>query len=137
MGLFILYDNSNSCALYWHGLSYDPYMLHDLVYLYGYPGEHSDCTASPRGDHDCWSSIYGHGDDVSYQGSYRFHYPIDTHSGQSGSGVYKISGGDRYVVGTHKGGYSGSQNQGVWVNSGKWDWIHDIHDDFEPTYCSD
>lgn len=55
-------------------------------------------------------------------------YWVDTFSGQSGSGVYRIPDGDRYVVAVHKGSgtKSGtSYNVGVRVTNGKFDDIID------------
>lgn len=49
-------------------------------------------------------------------------HKVDTHGGQSGSGVYVIDGGDRYVIGIHKGQtwdlfHGGYHNHGRRVNS--------------------
>ncbi|MBD2018483.1 trypsin-like serine protease [Microcoleus sp. FACHB-53] len=54
--------------------------------------------------------------------SQRLHYQIDTNSGQSGSGIYRIINNDRYVFGVHTDGNEGSckpNNCGTRIDSNK------------------
>ncbi len=133
-GLFVLYDNNSSCRLPWHGW-WKTSLLHKTVYLYGYPGERQNCAASPLSSDDCYSSIYGAGGTISYAGSYRVRYSIDTQSGQSGTGFYRISSGSRYVVGVHRGKYNSSKNYGIRINSGNRNMINDARSDYPPNAC--
>ncbi|MCG8455296.1 MAG: hypothetical protein MI919_03375 [Holophagales bacterium] len=123
-GLFVLYDNGSSCSLPWHGW-WKTSLLNKTVHLYGYPGESQNCSASPRGDKDCYASIYGDDGVISYAGSYKVRYNIDTTGGQSGTGFYRIYNGGRYVVGAHSGPYNSNVNRGVRINGGNRDMIVD------------
>jgi V8-like Glu-specific endopeptidase len=133
-GLFILHDNASSCSLHWHGWRKRSGLLNDTVHLYGYPDETGTCTASPLDDDACHGSIYGNDAAISYAGSYRVHYPIDTQPGQSGSSFYEIDGA-RYVLGVHQGEYSNSVNQGVRINDGNRDMINDAASDYPALAC--
>ncbi|HEU4403778.1 MAG TPA: hypothetical protein VFS43_00565 [Polyangiaceae bacterium] len=132
-GLFILYDNASSCSLHWHGWRKRGGLLGDTIYLYGYPDEGLDCTASPLLNGDCHGSIYGDDGAISYEGAYRVRYSIDTQPGQSGTGFYEIDG-DRFVLGVHRG-QAGSVNDGVRINDGNRDMINDIKSDFPANAC--
>jgi len=57
----------------------------------GYPGD------KPSGTQ--WYDY----DPLKAQTTYRFYYRVDTYSGQSGSGVYRFVGDDRYVMAAHSG----------------------------------
>jgi V8-like Glu-specific endopeptidase len=109
-------------------------LLNDTVHLYGYPDETGTCSASPLDDDACHGSIYGNDAAISYAGSYRVHYPIDTQPGQSGSSFYEIDGA-RYVLGVHQGEYSNSVNQGVRINDGNRDMINDAASDYPALAC--
>lgn len=134
-GIFVLYDNSSSCYLPWHGWWKKSGLLNDTIYLYGYPGETQDCDASPLNSDNCYGSIYGAGGSITYAGAYRVRYAIDTQPGQSGTGFYEIDGGSRYVVGVHRGQNSGSRNDGVRISSGVRDIINDAKADYPPNAC--
>ena len=72
----------------------------EFGYVYGYPGD-------PCGGGSCnWPQIWGIGSNgMDEDGDNVDHY-ADTTGGQSGAGLYVIHDGSRYVIGTHKGGYS-------------------------------
>lgn len=132
-GVFVLHDNASSCSLHWHG--WRRKTPSGTVYLYGFPGERRQCAASPRANGWCGGSIYGQGKSVSSTNSYRMYYTIDTQPGHSGSGVYEITNGDRYVVGTHRGA-SGSENDGVYITSDNRDLIVDATNDHPANACN-
>lgn len=137
-GLLVLYDSSPLRCWWWHGWQENASGLtQDLVYLYGYPGENQDCgdanSTHPNGL--CFASIYGHGKNVISEGAFRFAYAIDTQSGQSGSGVYKISGNDRIVYGVHRGAFGCCENDAVRLNDGNSDMIVDAQNDYPASPC--
>jgi len=134
-GVFVLYDNSSSCSLHWHGWRKTS-MSGKYIYLYGYAGERRDCAASPRANGWCNGSIYGMGGSVLNVTSYRVRYSIDTQPGQSGTGFYEIDGGDRYVLGVHRGAYSSTRNDGTYITSGNRDLIVDAKADYPPNACN-
>lgn len=133
-GLFVLHDNASSCQLPWHGWRNRSGLTNDTVHLYGYPGANRDCAASPLADDKCGGSMFGMQGTITYAGSYRLRYDIDTQPGQSGSAIYEIDDGDRFVLGVHHGEYSGSRNQGVRINDGNSDMIGDVKSD-NPAHC--
>ena len=56
----------------------------------------------------------------------RLFYQIDTFNGQSGSGVYRIISGSRYVMGIHAYGVNGDNlNKATRINSSRFDRIQD------------
>ncbi|MCB9650307.1 MAG: hypothetical protein H6730_27535 [Deltaproteobacteria bacterium] len=136
-GVFVLYDNSSSCGLHWHGWRSNSMlsMLGKSIYLYGFPGERRDCAASPASNGWCYGSIYGKGGSVAVATAYRAYYSIDTQPGQSGTGYYEIDGGDRYVVGAHRG-FSGTYNDGTFITSGNRDLINDAKADYPANACN-
>lgn len=134
-GIFVLHDNSSSCSLFWHGWWNKGGLLNDTIHLYGYPGELQNCAASPLVSDDCYGSIYGAGGTITYAGAYRVRYSIDTQPGQSGTGFYEIVNGVRYVVGTHRGQYNGSRNDGVRISNGVRNIINDAKADYPPNAC--
>ena len=134
-GLFVLYNNSSSCNLHSHGW-WKTNLLNKRVHLYGYPDENQNCAASPRADSDCHASMYGDDGVISYAGSYRVRYPIDTTGGQSGTGFYRIVDGKRYVVGAHRGGVTSTRNDGVRINSGNRNMIEDVSATHPATACN-
>ncbi|MCW5936165.1 MAG: trypsin-like serine protease [Fimbriimonadaceae bacterium] len=54
-------------------------------------------------DRDGGNCLYYMADTVKYDTGERLYYKIDTFGGQSGSGVYRINGSDRYVMAAHSG----------------------------------
>jgi glutamyl endopeptidase len=77
-------------------------------YIYGYPGDKAP-----------YPQIWGIGNSslsTSIWYPARVFYSIDTFNGQSGSGVYQIRDGGRYVVAIHNGGYDSDENQGRWLD---------------------
>jgi V8-like Glu-specific endopeptidase len=87
--------------------------------LSGYPGDKGGTTQ--------WYDS----DPINNQTANRLYYRIDTNDGQSGSGVYRIIDGDRYVVGAHSGVsslISGQWNRATRVTSDKFDDIVDFID---------
>lgn len=76
------------------------------TYLFGYPGDKSP-----------YPQIWGHGRDqgsthLNVTNKKRLRYTFDTYKGQSGSGIYYIDNGGRYVIGNHVGGLNNNNNQG-------------------------
>lgn len=134
-GLFILYDNSGSCNLHWHGWRKRSGLLNDKIYLYGHPGETQNCDASPLASDNCHGSIYGDGGIIKYAGTRKVRYNIDTQPGQSGSGFYEIDNGSRYVLGVHNGAYSSTRNRGVRISDGPRDMINNTAADYPPNAC--
>ncbi len=56
----------------------------------------------------------------------RLFYQIDTFNGQSGSGVYRIINGSRYIMGVHAYGTNGDNlNKATRINSSRFDRIQD------------
>lgn len=72
----------------------------EFGYVYGYPGD-----PCPGGS--ChWPQIWGIGSTgMDEDGDNVDHY-ADTTGGESGSGLYIIDGGTRYVIGAHRAGFS-------------------------------
>jgi len=137
-GLLVLSDSSPFRCWWWRGWQENTSGLTgDLVYLYGYPVEHLDCSGanSPRSDGKCWGSIYGFGESVVHEGGYRFYYYIDTQNGQSGAGVYKISGSTRTVYGVNRGSVACCENDASRLNGGNTDHIQDAKSDFPASPC--
>ena len=137
-GLLVLYDSSALRCWYWHGWQESAAGLtQDTVYLYGYPDHDGDCSGanSTHPDDLCFASIYGHGKAVISEGAYRFAYTIDTQPGQSGSGVYKISGGDRIVYGVHRGVFGCCENDASRLNDANSDMLVDALNDYPATDC--
>jgi V8-like Glu-specific endopeptidase len=134
MGIAILKNNSSSCDLGHYGWRTNYADYHSTAYLYGIPGFSFSCTASPRRDHKCWSSIYGMSGQIEYVGTNTFEYRMDAQPGQSGSGIYRISDSSKYVVGVHRGP-AGSINQGVKINSSKRDFIDGVHAGYLACSC--
>lgn len=137
-GLMVLWGGSVFRCWPWHGWQENINGLTlDTVYIFGYPDEQLDCSGanSPRGDGKCWGSMYGDGGDVATEGGYRFHYYIDTQPGQSGSGVYKISGSSRTVYGNHRGEYGCCMNDASRLNGENTDLIQDAMSDNPADPC--
>ncbi len=134
-GVFVLHDNSSSCTLYWHGWRRYSSLLGKTLYLYGFPGERQDCAASPLSNDWCNGSIYGDGGGVALQTTNRIWYYMDSSGGMSGSGVYEIDGGSRYVVAVHRGGNS-TWNNAVRITTANRDLINDATSDYPPNACN-
>ena len=82
----------------------------------GVPGNLSGYPA----DRDGGVSQYYHYGPIATSTSQRLFYQIDTAGGQSGSGVYRILNGARYVMGAHAyGAGSGSYNSATRIDSTK------------------
>lgn len=79
--------------------------------LSGYPGDLSNGLCQ-----------YYHYGPILSSTQYRVYYKIDTYGGQSGSGVYRIAGGNRYVFAVHTTGYA-TQNGGTRIDKNKFDSI--------------
>jgi V8-like Glu-specific endopeptidase len=78
-------------------------------YIYGYPGDKSP-----------YPQIWGIGNSsltTSVWYPARLFYNIDTAGGQSGSGVYQVRDGGRYVVGIHNGNWDSDENQARWLDT--------------------
>jgi V8-like Glu-specific endopeptidase len=134
-GVFVLYDNSSSCTLYWHGWREYSSLWGKSLYLYGFPGEGQQCSDSPLAGGTCHGSIYGDGGSISWQDSNRIYYTMDSSGGMSGSGVYEIDGGSRYVVAVHRGGNS-TWNNAVRINGANTDLIQDATSDYPANACN-
>jgi V8-like Glu-specific endopeptidase len=90
------------------GYGYYPTINGVTAYISGYPYD-----KYPGG-----TKQYYHYGPITSSTTYRVYYPIDTYDGQSGSGVYRIISGKRYVFAVH--GYGGStSNSGTRINSTK------------------
>jgi len=117
-GTMVLSNTSPLKCWWWRGVQENiSGLTGDFVHLYGYPGEGQNCggAGSPRTDDKCGASIYGSGDNVISGGGFQFQYNIDTQAGQSGAGVYKISGDNRTVYGVHRGEF-GAYNEASRLN---------------------
>jgi V8-like Glu-specific endopeptidase len=134
-GVFILFDNSSSCSLHWHGWRKRSGLNNDPAFLFGYPNPNFECDDdSPLAGDACGGSIWGHGSNIDgYVDSYRFDHHMDTQEGQSGAGVYEITG-DRFVLGVHRGP-RGSINDAVRINDGNRDLINESRGDFPADAC--
>lgn len=77
----------------WFGLgSYSNATLDNIYgYIAGYPGDKA------------WGTQWQSNGRIEDYDSTMVYYDTDTNSGQSGSGVYRISGGNRYVFAVHGG----------------------------------
>lgn len=102
----------------WLGYGYWSSLTGVTANLSGYPADRDGGVCQ----------YYGYGP-VKSTTSYRLFYDIDTAGGQSGSGVYRIINGSRYVMGAHAyGAYSGNSATRLdyykynslvsWINSG-------------------
>lgn len=91
----------------WLGYGYYPSINGVTGNLAGYPG-----------DKDGGKGLYYHYGPISSSTSYRLSYQIDTYGGQSGSSVYRIDNGNRYVFGVHTHGGS-TYNSGTRIDSKK------------------
>jgi len=82
-------------------------------HLSGYPGELGGGMAQ-----------YYHSKQIGSVGFYLIYYSIDTSGGQSGSGVFKVSGTERKVFGVHTGWINdwpyGNINQATRINTQKY-----------------
>lgn len=87
-------------------------------YVYGYPGD--PCLGGSCN----WPTIWGDGNNwKGTVGPQEIKHKVDTTGGQSGSGVYVIDSGDRYVIGVHYGElwnlwHGGYYNSGRRVDTG-------------------
>lgn len=88
----------------WLGYGYFPSINGVTGNLGGYPG-----------DRDGGMNLYYHFNAITGSTSRRINYQIDTAGGQSGSGVYRILNGNRYVFGVHT---NGTWNDVSGTNSG-------------------
>jgi V8-like Glu-specific endopeptidase len=80
--------------------------------LGGYPGDLSGGTR-----------LYYHWGTILSSTADRVYYTIDTFNGQSGSGVYRIDNGNRYIFAVHTSGY-GTYNGGTRITVGRfWDLV--------------
>lgn len=70
------------------------------------------------GDLDGGLRLYYHHGTINSSTSNRVSYTIDTAGGQSGSGVYRINNGSRYIFAVHTNGGTTS-NSGTRITSGK------------------
>jgi V8-like Glu-specific endopeptidase len=75
--------------------------------LGGYPGDLSGGTR-----------LYYHYGTINSSTTNRVYYTIDTFNGQSGSGVYRIDNGNRYVFAVHTSGYT-TYNGGTRITTGR------------------
>jgi V8-like Glu-specific endopeptidase len=75
--------------------------------LGGYPGDLSGGTR-----------LYYHYGAISSSTTNRVYYTIDTFNGQSGSGVYRIDNGNRYIFAVHTSGYT-TYNGGTRITTGR------------------
>jgi V8-like Glu-specific endopeptidase len=75
--------------------------------LGGYPGDLSGGTR-----------LYYHWGTILSSTADRVYYTIDTFNGQSGSGVYRINNGSRYIFAVHTSGYT-TYNGGTRITSGR------------------
>lgn len=78
-------------------------------YIYGYPADKAP-----------YPQIWGMGNNSMSTSVFfpaRLFYNIDTFGGQSGSGVYQVRDGGRYVVGIHNGNYDSDENQARWLDT--------------------
>jgi glutamyl endopeptidase len=91
----------------WLGYAYYPSPLGITGNLAGYPG-----------DLDNGLRLYYHFGAIASATSLTTSYDIDSAGGQSGSGVYSVVNGDRYVFTVHA--YGGAQyNSGTWLTSAR------------------
>jgi V8-like Glu-specific endopeptidase len=68
------------------------------------------------GDRDGGLRLYYHYGTINSSTTYRVYYTIDTAGGQSGSGVYRINNGSRYIFAVHTNGGTTS-NSGTRITS--------------------
>jgi glutamyl endopeptidase len=114
MGLITL-DRTIGNSTGWFG--YASYASVDglTANLGGYPG-----------DRDSGLRLYYHYGAINSSTTNRVSYTIDTAGGQSGSGVYRINSGSRYIFAVHTNGGT-SSNSGTRITSGRFsdlqDWI--------------
>lgn len=70
------------------------------------------------GDRDGGQRLYYHFGTINSSTTNRVYYTIDTAGGQSGSGVYRINNGSRYIFAVHTNGGTTS-NSGTRITSGR------------------
>jgi V8-like Glu-specific endopeptidase len=88
--------------------------------VYGYPCNLADdgVTTCPGGT--CFApTLWGtHSDWYGARSAQEIKHQVDTHDCQSGSAVYDIDAGDRYIIGIHTG-YTYNMFEGGWFNIGR------------------
>lgn len=70
------------------------------------------------GDRDSGLRLYYHYGTINSSTTNRVYYTIDTFNGQSGSGVYRINNGSRYIFAVHTNGGTTS-NSGTRITTGR------------------
>jgi V8-like Glu-specific endopeptidase len=70
------------------------------------------------GDRDAGQRLYYHYGTINSSNTNRVYYTIDTFNGQSGSGVYRINNGSRYIFAVHTSGYT-TYNGGTRITTGR------------------
>lgn len=134
--ILVLHDNQSSCDLGWFGYRVDNSLAGSEMWNFGYPGVTRDCDASPLGNNDCGGSMYGMSETVTRTDATYLYYQHDTINGQSGSPIYDYNGGNRQVVGVHKGPFSLAENRGVKIRDLVFDFIDAVRDDHPSSYCN-
>lgn len=99
-------DKSIGNTVGWFGYKYYSSINGVTAYISGYPGDKGG------------TKQYYHYGPITSSNTYRVYYTIDTYSGQSGSGIYRFEGSNRYVFGVHTTGGS-TTNSGTRLNSTK------------------
>lgn len=130
-GMIVLQDEPQTVSLGWLGYASDWTMslAGNTVNLLGHPGSTYTCAASPKANKQCGGYLYGDSGAIWFQLPYHLYYKIDTNPGNSGSAVYYLTGGHRYVVGIHAYGTSGDAlNKAVRIRGAVFDniksWIN-------------
>lgn len=95
----------------WLGYGYWSSVMYVTGNIAGYPG-----------DRDSGLRLYYHYGSILSDSGYQVQYTIDTAGGQSGSGVYRILNGSRYVFAVHAWG-SSTRNGGTKIDSSKYNSI--------------
>ncbi len=93
----------------WLGYAYYPSVNGITAHLAGYPG-----------DRDNGRRLYYHYGSILGSTTNRVRYTIDTAGGQSGSGVYRLNSGQRYVFAVHTNGGTTS-NSGTRITRQRFD----------------
>ncbi len=135
MGVFVLRGNQGNCD--WGNLSYDNQgsLLGDTINICSVPAPTQQCSASPFYSL-CGGSIYCASGTVESAGTHTFRYDVTAKPGMSGSGVYKLSNGNRTVIGV---AIEKTPNYGraCKINNGKLGFLNNVKSQFpDSSACS-